>query len=264
MALRPAVLITAVALSALALGGCSLLPAAPTNATAKPTPTISETPAAEEPDVVLPPDTVLSLSMRATSDTGAAVDILLVLLKPEPIGTDGAAPRAAATLDWCVDEVDQSVLESGSGFSFAELDVTVTPVAGTPVWPADLPLHILPGEGEGATLATGGAAYQVERPNELNEEAFYVPHCAQDAFLSVPGSGALYLGWGDDGTTLDDWLGTQYGATFDSWGEPVNPDQATLTECTAVITDLGKSMGASDGTFTEFFSDTQCILSAAA
>lgn len=251
------------ALSALVLSGCGLLPPAP-EPTEKPTASVTptETPTAE-PDP-LPADAVLSLSMRATNDSGAAVDILLVLLKPEPIGSDGAAPRAAATLDWCVDELDQSVLEAQSGYSFGELDVTVTAVEGTPVWPADLPLHILPGEGSGPSLATGGAAYQVERPNDLDEEAFYVPHCQQDAFLGVPGTGALYLGWGNDGTTLDDWLMINYGATFDQWGEPVGDPPVALSECTLVITDLGKALGANDSSFSAFASESQCFALSAA
>ena len=214
--------------------------------------------------MVLPADAVLGLSLHATNDNGAELDILLVLLKPEPIGSDAAAPRAAASLAWCEGELDESVLEAETGYSFGELDATVTAVAGTPVWPADLPLHLLPGEGGGPSLATGGAAYQVERPNELNDPGFYVPHCQQDAFLGVPGTGAVYLGWGNDGTTLDDWIGTQYGATFDQWGEPVGDPPVELSDCTLVVTDLGKSMGATDETFTPFFSATQCIVSGSA
>ena len=254
---RSATAISALALGALVLSGCGLLPPAPTP-TAKPTvevtPTATPTP---EPDP-LPADALLSLSMRATNDSGAAVDILLVLLKPEPVGSDGAAPRAAAIVDWCVDEVDQSVTES-QNYSFGELDATVTAVAGTPVWPADLALHLAPGEQGGAGLATGGAAYQVQRPNELDDPGFYVPHCQQDAFLGVPGTGALYLGWDNDGSNLDRWLTMTYGATFDEWGEPVGDPPVLLSDCTLVITDLGLSMGASASSFSEFFSDTQCF-----
>ena len=256
---RSATALSILALGALLLSGCNLLPPAPTP-TEKPTVEVTPTETPEAEAAPLPADALLSLSLRATSTTGAAVDILLVLLKPEPIGTDGAAPRAAATLNRCPDEIDQSVLEAETGYSFGELDVTATAVAGTPVWPADLALHLQPGEGGGASLATGGAAYQVQRPNELNEDAFYVPYCSQDAFLGVPGTGAVYLGWGNDGTTLDDWLGAQYGASFDLWGEPIGDAPAELSDCTLVITDLGTSMGATDTSFTEFFSATQCIV----
>ena len=241
------------------LSSCNLLPPAPTP-TEKPTVDVTPTETPEPEAAPLPADALLSVSMRATHDSGAAVDILLVLLKSEPVGSDGAAPRAAALLDWCVDELDQGVLESESGYSFGELDATVTAVAGTPVWPADLALHLSPGEDSTAALATGGAAYQVERPNDLNDPGFYVPHCRQDAFLGVPGTGALYLGWGNDGTTLDDWLGAQYGATFDQWGEPVGDPPVELSGCTFVLTDLGTSMGATDASFTEFFSASQCIV----
>ena len=255
MTLRPSALAAALALAGLVLAGCAPAPAPAPTDSGTPTPVETETPVAQ-----LPVDALLSVSMRATTDTGAAVDILLVLLKPEPIGSSVAAPRAAATLDWCEGEIDQSVLELDDGFSFAQLDVTATPVAGTTAWPAELPLHLIPGEGQGPTLAPGGGVYAVERPNELNEDGFYVPHCAQDGFIDVPGTGSLYLGWGNDGTILDDWIGANYGATFDLWGEPIDPDRVTLSDCATVITDLGKSMGGSESNLTEFFSSTQCLL----
>lgn len=257
MTLRPAALTTAVALAALVLAGCTPTPA-PTNSSA-PSESASPTPT-EEPVAPLPEDAVLSVSMRATADTGAAVDILLVLLKPVPYGDPAAVQAANATAAWCEGEVDESVFQAEGGFSFAELDVTVTAVDGTPAWPSTLPLHLIPGEGHGPTITTGGGAYPVERPNELNEEGFYVPHCQQDGFLSVPGTGLLYLGWGNDGGSLTAWTGANYGATFDTWGEPINPDQVKLSECTSVITDLGISMGGSANVLSEFFSDTQCLL----
>lgn len=257
MALRPVVATTAIAL--LVLSGCALLPpapsASPTQSSATPTPTASEAPVAE-----LPEDALLSVSMRATADSGAAVDIQLVLLKPVPVGDPAADPRAAAIVDWCEGEVDQSVLESGGGYSLGELKVTATSVPGTAPWPADLPLHLIPGEGQGVALAPGGAVYPVERPNDLNDPGFYVPHCQQDGFLPVPGSGSLYLGWSDDAALLKAWIGANYGATFDLWGEPVDPDRVKLSNCAAVITDLGASMGGSDSNLTEFFSPTQCLL----
>lgn len=259
MRLRPAIAITALTL--LALSGCGLLPPAPPpvptpTGTAEETPTPTPTPVAKP----LPKDAVLGITMRATTDTGAALDIQLVLLKPVSYSDPAGAPRAAATIAWCEGEVDQSVVESQSGFSFAELDATATPVPGTSPWPSDLPLHLSPGEGDGPTLAEGGDVYPVERPNELNDPGFYVPHCQQDGFMTVPGHGALYLGFQDDATTLSAWVNTTYGATFDAWGEPTGPVYVTLSDCAAVITPLGKSMGASESNMVDFFSETQCFV----
>lgn len=258
MTIRPAPLVTTLALAALVLAGCAPTPTpAPTPVdSTTPTPVETETPVAQLPD-----DAVLGLSLHATATNGAEVDIQLVLLKPEPIGSDAAAPRAAATATWCEGEVDQSIFESESGYSFAQLDVTVTPVAGTAAWPSDLPLHILPGGG-GPTLAPGGAAYAVERPDDsgADDPAYYVPHCQQDAFLAVPGTGSVYLGWGNDGTSLTAWIGTEYGATFDQWGEPIGDPPVLLTNCTTVITELGKSMGGNEQNLIDFFSDSQCIV----
>ena len=258
MILRPAALATSLAIAALVLTGCAAAPA-PVNST---TPTPAET---EMPIVPLPDDAVLGLSLHATADNGAEVDIQLVLLRPEPIGSDAATPRASATATWCEGEVDQSVFEAESGYSFAQLDVTVTPVAGTAAWPSDLPLHILPGGG-GPTLAPGGGAYAVERPDDSGaaDSGYYVPHCLQDAFLAVPGVGSVYLGWGNDATTLDDWASSHYGATFDAFGEPTVENRFELTNCSTVITALGTSMGGSDASLPDYFSSTTCRVGSAA
>lgn len=259
MTLRPAALLTAIALAALTLVGCNPTPV-PTSSSV-PSETPSPTPIeVVDPLAELPDDAVVGISMRATADTGAAVDILLVLHAPVPYGAPTAVPMANATADWCEGEVDESVFQAEGGFSFAQFDVTATAVDGTPAWPSTLPLHLIPGEGQGPTITAGGGAYPVERPNELNEEGFYVPHCQQDGFLAVPGTGLLYLGWGNDGGSLTGWIGTNYGGTFDSWGEPVNPDQVTLSNCASVITELGISMGGSPNAMSEFFSETQCGL----
>jgi hypothetical protein len=258
MRLRPAIATTALAM--LVLSGCGLLPAAPTSSAptgSSPTPTPTPTEAAPAP---LPDDAVLSVSMRATTNTGAAVDILLVLLKPEPYDAGAAAVRVAKTVDWCQGEIDQSVLAIDGGYSFGQLDATATAVPGTAPWPSDLELHLVPGEGVGPSIASGGDVHQVERPNELNEDGFYVPHCQQDGFLPVPGSGSLYLGWNGDAPFLNAWIGSNYGATFDLWGEPTDPGRVTLSDCSATITPLGKSLGASETNMSEFFSDTQCAL----
>lgn len=258
MSFRPLIAVSALAI--VALSGCGLLPPAPaqsnsqSESTETPTPTATKAPVAE-----LPEDALLSISMRATTDTGAAVDILLVLRKALPFDSPAAAPRVAATVKWCVDEVDQSVVQTYN-YSFAQLDATATQVPGTQPWPSDLALHLAPGEQTGPSIAEGGDVYPVERPNELNEEAFYVPHCQQDGFLTVPGKGELYLGFQDDADSLNAWIGANYGATFDLWGEPTDPGHVTLSDCKATITPLGKSQGASESNMTEFFSDTQCFL----
>lgn len=262
MKLRTAGIVAILVTGAVALAGCTPTPA--------PAPSASSTKAAEtatpeptEAVAPLPADAVLSLTAHATADNGAEVDILLVLLAAEPFNTATAAPRAAATAAWCQGEVDDSVFAMGGGFSFAQLDVTVTPVDGSPAWPADLPLHILPGGG-GPTLAPGGAAYAVQKPDDggSDEPGYYVPHCLQDAFLAVPGTGSLYLGWSDDAATLDDWASSNYGATFDGYGE--TSDRASLTDCTKVITELGTSMGGSDASLPDFFSATTCRVGSAA
>ena len=258
MRARTAALATALLLTATVLVGCQPTPApdpsddSPTSPTPKPTVT-------QEQEVQLPADAVFSLTARATADTGAQVDILLVLLKPEAWDTATGQTRSAATIAWCEGEVDEGVITAEGGFSFAQLDATVTPVDGTPAWPADLPLHLLPAgatDGSGPTLAAGGTAYSVAPPSE--GEGDYTPHCLQDVFVPAPGTGSAYLGFGNDASALAAWANSYYGATFDLFGEPVGDPRATLADCATVITDLGKSLGASEATLPDFFSATQC------
>ncbi len=268
MTFRTAAVATTLLLTASALVGCTPTPAptpsddAPASST--PTPTVDV-----EPELELPSDAVLGMTMRATADTGAQVDILLVLLKPEAWDTANGEARAAATVAWCLGEVDQDVVTAEGGFSFAQVDATVTPVDGTPAWPSDLPLHLFPGgatDASGPTLAASGSAYPVQRPDDsgTDDPGYYIPHCQQDIFVPAPGTGSANLGFGNDGSTLSAWTHTYYGATFDLFGEPVGDPRATLADCTKVITALGASMGASDASFPEYFSATQCRVGPAA
>lgn len=241
----------------LSLAGCTPTPApapggdSPASSTPKPTVTV-------EPELELPADAVLGLTMRATADTGAQVDILLVLLKPEAWDTANGQTRADATIAWCDGEVDEGVITAEGGTSFAQLDATVTQVDGTPAWPSDLPLHLLPGgPNDGSmTLTAGGSAYSVAPASE--GEGDYTPHCLQDVFVPVPGTGSAFLGFGNDASALTAWANSYYGATFDLFGEPVGAPRATLADCATVITALGESMGGSTATLPDHFSDTQC------
>ena len=260
MNFRTAAIATAVLLTATALVGCQPTPApapsddSPASSTPKPTET-------QEQEVQLPADAVFGLSAHATADNGAEVDIQLVLLKPEPLDSPAGVERANATIAWCDGEVDQAVLEAEGGTSFAELDVTVSPVDGTPAWPTDLPMHVYPSGGEGfPTMTPAGGAYGVQRPDDSGSDdgGYYIPHCLQDAFVPAPGTGSVYLGWGNDETVLMAWATSYYGATFELFGEPVGAPRATLSDCSRVITELGESMGGSNASLPEFFSDLEC------
>ncbi len=260
---RSALLLTVLAIT---LAGCTPTPAATSTPSASETESSTPTPTpTQQQQLDLPDDAVLGITAHATADTGAEVDITLVLLKPEAWDTPNGTARGDATQAWCEGEVDDDVFTAQGGFSFGQLDVTVTPTEGSAPWPTDLPLHILPGGGGGPTIATGGAAYSVEKPDDSGSDdpGYYVPHCAQDAFLDVPGSGEVYLGWGDDGSSLAAWAFGNYGVTFDLFGESTD-DRVTLSDCAKVITQLGESMGGSDATLPDNFSATQCRVGSSA
>ncbi len=259
--IRSAVVATTLLLTTTVLVGCQPTPApSPTDdspASSTPKPTVTQ-----EQEVQLPADAVLGMTMRATADTGAKVDVQLVLLKPEAWDSANGQTRADATVAWCQGEVDEGVITAEGGYSFAQLDATVTPVDGTPAWPVDLPLHLFPGgatDASGPTLTAGGSAYSVQRPDDSGSDdpGYYVPHCVQDVFVPAPGTGSAYLGFGNDASTLGAWANSYYGATFTLFGEPVGTPRATLSDCAYVVTDLGKSLGGSG--IHLGISDTECV-----
>ena len=266
MTQRPAVLISILALGALALAGCGLLPNPEPSRTATPKPTEAVV-VPEEEAAPLPEDAVLGLTGTATAANGAVLKISVIVRQAVPWNSTVGAPRAAATATNCDGELDASVFESNA-YSFSQVDVTATLDEGSAAWPADLPIQILPipdGSAPGPSHTAAGDIVQVEEPSPDpdNDPGYYVPHCLQNTFLNGPGSGSVYLGYDGDAAALTAWAKSYYGVTFDGFGEPTDPSKVTLSDCTQTVTPLGVSTGAPADGFNEFFFTTFCQLGGA-
>ena len=267
MSQRSAVPTAILALGALALAGCALLPDPESSASApppKPTETVT---APEEEAAPLPEDAVLGLTGTATAANGAVLTISVVVLASAPWDSSLGAPRSIATAANCDGELDASVFDS-QAWSFNQVDVTATLGEGSPAWPADLPIQILPipeGSGPGPSHTSAGEIVQVAKPSPdpANDPGYYVPHCLQNTFLNGPGSGSVYLGFEGDAGALTAWANSYYGVTFDGFGEPTPPSAVSLTDCTQQVTPLGVSSGAPAGGFGEFFFTTFCQIGGA-
>ena len=228
---RSAALLPGFAVAVLLLSGCGPQPAptptddSPASSTPKPTEVV-------EAPVQLPADAVLGLTAHATADNGAEIDILVVVRQPLKWDAGEGAARAAATTAWCSGELEEAIY-ADQNWSFGQVDVTVTLAEGSAAWPTDLPIQVLPLPG-GPSLASAGDVHQLEAPNESGDEGYYVPRCAQNAFIDGPGAGSTYLGFANDGAALTGWSTTYYGVTFDGFTGAADPSRVELSDCTQV------------------------------
>jgi hypothetical protein len=265
MSSRAAAALVLASAALLALSACDPIPAPVSTTSPSVTPTPKQTIVAE-PTLQLPADAVLGLSAVATADNGASLNIVVVVLSSAAWNQGAGSARSSATAVNCDGELDASVFDAES-FSFGEVDITATLASGSPAWPTDLPIQVLPlprDDGSGPSLTAAGGVVQLEAPNPAGdgEPGYYVPHCLQNAFLPGAGSGSTYLGFTGDASTLTAWASSQYGITFDGFAGPADPARVTLTACTQVVTPLGTSLGAPAGGFAEHYSSTVCRVGA--
>jgi hypothetical protein len=225
---------------------------------ADPTPSGSSAESASpDPDsrpLDLPDDAVLAVSGVATAANGATADVLVVVHAPAAFDQEAASEAATATVEWCVGEVDESVIAAQS-FSFVTVDVSVTATSGS--WPGDAQLLVLPvrSEAVGSTLAVSPGLHQVEILGEEGEGAF-VPHCLQPAFLDGAGFGSVYLGipGGDTG-----WMGHEFGLSA-LLPADLGTTAVTFSGCAAIITDLAAQYGAPGADWQERFQADLCTI----
>jgi hypothetical protein len=249
-ALAAAPVVLLLLLTACGPGGVPAEPASPS----------SEQPT--EPIVALPDDAVLAVTAVATAGNGAVLDISLIVHAPQPFSADGAADAWAATTAWCAGEIDDTIV-SGYGYSFTTVDVTATPREGE--WPDDTPLQVFPTAHEDSTITAYGDLWQVDASAEV-EPPDSVPHCKQPVVLDGPGAGQIYIGVsgdvdGDaDGTPpLGGWVHHYFGLNTTLIGNSV-PSEATLSECTSQVTELGAESGAPTPDWVEEFHDQYCVV----
>lgn len=228
---------------------------------AEPTPTTTnsgEVPA----ELALPEDALLGLVGILTAPNGATADLAVVVHASLPWMVPEAADAVAATVAWCVGEVDEGVI-SGRGYTFTQVDIRLTAREGD--WPDDLPLLALPiGNPE-----TGSATVAGEGMRQVDEDAsgvygdLAVPHCRQPAVMDGLGEGTLYLGIPQDIAGVNDsdpftaWTLHDFGLSAVLPGD-LGASAVTFGSCTSALTPLGEEFGAPNETWADRFSATGC------
>ena len=241
--------------------GPSATPTGTNFSPAEPTPGV-DAPAA----LVLPDDALLGLVGILTAPNGATADLAVIVHASLPHMVPEAADAVAATVAWCTGEVDEAVV-AGRGFTFTEVEVTVTPRDGD--WP-DLPLLVLPVVNPelGSTIATDAGLRQVEAATDPVFEG-YVPRCHQPAVLDGAGSGTLYLGipqdisGANDSASFSAWALHDFGLSADLPGD-LGESDVVFTMCEAALTPLGEEFGALIDTWAERFTPSGCSVGGSA
>jgi hypothetical protein len=258
-ALRPSLAVAAI-LSVVLLTACHPETTQEDPPSATPTSTPSSSPTASA--APLAPDALLALVGTVTSESGAALELSLVV-HSAMAGTDpAAAARVAAIAGWCTDEMDADTLKQG--YSIVQIDYRAT-LVGSTAWPSNLPIELLP-TAQDAALASSGDVHQVEILSQPAQPGDYVPHCQQPAFLDGPGSGSTYVALAGDATDsppFTRWADFHFGFDTENAQGSASPSLATFTGCSATVTPLASTLGYPSSTWAQEFKETHCIVGGA-
>jgi hypothetical protein len=209
--------------------------------------------------VALPPETELRVTATATAANGAALNLSATVLAPHDYSDSVGAPRAAATVAWCPDNVDMASVIVPEDWHFAQVDYAATPKAGSPAWPANLPILLAPWGSNTPTRAASGAAKSTEYTE--GGPGDYEPECVQRVLLTTPGIGSVYLGEGP-ATGPDaspQWTQISYGFDFNLPNKTVDPSAVKVTDCAIQITALGHAAGLPNATWANLTSGVECV-----
>jgi len=256
MKIRTSLLLASAAIPLLILSGCT--PPTPTPVTEPPVATTEPSAPAEEP---LPEDALLEISATATADNGAALE--LTALVHRSLAWDDPAGTSLADLmtQTCDGALENSVYEEQL-WSFTKIDITATPVDGTPAWPKDKVFHLFPIAGNDAVAPDGVVV------NDENVD-IAMPFCLRDKYLPGAGNGTVVLGIQGDtdevtaAGNFTRWANTFYGfGTVEVQSQTAADVGITLSECTYAVSDLGLSLGAENESWQFTDTDTVCSVGA--
>lgn len=189
--LAPAVVAGATALAL--LSGCGLGSGGAATPTPTGSPSTSGSPSASATPTAPPlPDGVLA-EVRATARQQGGQELALRMTVRRQVdwnSTDGA-PIAARVAQICAGELDSTVFAQDD-YRFVRIDVTATASSGD--WKGGA-VAVLPAplENGGYGVVASGSATQIAVVGPNPEPGDYVPHCAQPAVLTGPGTGEVDL-----------------------------------------------------------------------
>jgi hypothetical protein len=226
-------------------------------------PTPTPTDAEERPaELDLPADAVLGLVGILTAPNGATADLAVVVHAALPWMVPEAADAVAATVAWCVGEVDDSVIQ-GRGFTFTQVDIRLTARDGE--WPDDLTLAVLPQPNPevGSTNVAADGLRQVDADSSGIYGGMAVPPCRQPTLLDGLGEGSLYLGIPQDIVGVNDlesftgWTVHEFGLSAVLPGD-LGTTEVVFSSCASALTQLGEEFGAPNEAWSDRFSADGC------
>jgi hypothetical protein len=239
----------------------ALLTACGPGGDAEPTPTTT-VPAEEPAALDLPEDAVLGLVGILTAPNGATADLAVIVHASLPWMVPEAADAVAATVAWCVGDVDDSTIQ-GRGYTFTQVDIRLTARDGE--WPDDLTLAVLPQPNPevGSTNAAGDGLRQVDADASGVYDGMSVPPCRQPTLLDGLGEGTLYLGIPQDIVGVNDleaftaWTDHEFGLSAVLPGDLGTTD-VVFSSCASALTQLGQEFGAPNEAWSDKFRADGC------
>lgn len=220
-----------------------------------PAPTEPSAPAAEP----LPEDALLQLTATATADNGAALDLEFIVHKS--LAWDDPAGVASADLmsQVCDGSLENSVYDEQL-WSFTKVDVSATPVEGTPAWPEGKRFSLFPLAWSNAIAADGAVV-------DDQDVDIATPFCVRTKYLEGPGEGILVLGQAGDTDAVGAaggftrWANNNFGFTTVEVETQTPADTGiTVSDCATVTTDLGKEFGGDRDDWVFRNTDTTCTV----
>ena len=185
-------------------------------------------------------DILLIVTGHATADNGATATVTATVSAPLGIDDPAAASMLRAMTGFCSGEVDRGVLAAVDA-RLVRVDDDSTLLSG--VWPIDLPLALAPDATSAFVTAAGGGVFQEQVLPAHPEPGDYVPHCAEPAFLTIGGSGSVFLAEhieapnniGLDNATFWGHLRYGFATPYDLFAE----QRVVFDHCTYRLTALG-------------------------
>ena len=205
------------------LAGCTPGEPAPTETyDAGPTPTPEPSVTAE----AIGDDAVLVIRATATDAAGGALELQYQVRLPSPWDYEGTQNLPLGMIQDCGGELDDSRI-AAEQWSFTRGNLTAIPVKDADEW-------------DGSSIAvepTAGDRFVAGRLILATTADGSVP-CHVDKSFTAPGAGALAVGVAGDASSRTAWAGMQWG---------FRTTDATLSDCTFEVTELGKQYGAGAG-----------------
>jgi hypothetical protein len=224
----------------------------PTEAVESPSPTPTAV------AVVVDPDALLLVTATATADNGAVLHLSMQVHKSTNWDDPEASDRPDLMTQTCEGGLDSSIY-ADQLWAFTSASVDATAVDGTPAWPSDKVIHLLPYVTDGYTLAPDGFVFWDEDVDSAT------PYCVRDMDINSAGSGALVIGIEGDSDTVGAagnftrWANTTYGFSGqEAKGQTAAQAGITITDCVFTVTDLGEQFHGGADWWSEHVTESAC------